>query len=50
MLFGIKEIPLCFENWINFDSENNLYKAKNKKAEIIMKTYLITLNKLLENI
>lgn len=48
MLFGIKEIPDCFEGWMVQGKEGP--RARNKKAEVVIKTYLATLVKLLDSL
>ncbi len=48
MLFGIKEIPDCFQGWVVEGTDGP--RARNKKAEVVMKTYLATLVKLLDSL
>lgn len=48
MLFGIKEIPLCIEDWIVTGQDG--LRAKNKKLQIMIKSYLSTLVKLIDSL
>ena len=48
MEFGLKEFPSNFDNYIT--EQNGEYKVKNRKLELILKTYLSCYVKFINNV